>query len=114
MWTFFWPRLPLPTFELWRWPADLALNQARRQLECQRRTVDMTRQPGVAQAGQLRVAWHDLIAATLAWPFDLARLQHSAAVQLGLLPKSLLQSSHVEQRLGALERLTLGPLARSL
>ena len=48
----------------------------------------------------------------LTWPFDLARAQHAAGVQAGLLQRSLLASAEFERRLGQLERLALGPLAR--
>lgn len=46
------------------------------------------------------------------WPFDAMRMQHAQAVQAGLMPNSMLASRDFEQALGALERLTLGPLAR--
>lgn len=48
----------------------------------------------------------------VSWPFDALRLQHAQAVQAGLMPNSMLASRNFEQALGALERLTLGPLAR--
>lgn len=43
---------------------------------------------------------------------DLARHLHAAAVQHGLLPRSMLESQRFERRLIDLERLALGPLAR--
>lgn len=46
------------------------------------------------------------------WPFDALRAQHAGAVQAGLAPRSILAARDFEQALGALERLTLGPLAR--
>jgi hypothetical protein len=45
-------------------------------------------------------------------PFDAARAQHARGVQLGLVECSLLASRDFEYALGALERSTLGPLAR--
>ena len=45
-------------------------------------------------------------------PFDLARAQHAHAVRSGLVPRSLLASAALERSLGAMERFTLGPLAR--
>jgi hypothetical protein len=45
-------------------------------------------------------------------PFDAARAQYARAVQLGLIERSILASRDFECALGALERLTLGPLAR--
>jgi hypothetical protein len=52
--------------------------------------------------------------AALAWPFDLVRAQHAAGVQSGLIERSLIASAAFERRLGLLERLTLGPLARKV
>lgn len=46
------------------------------------------------------------------WPFDALRLQHAQAVQAGLVRRSLLESRDFERGLAALERLTLGLLAR--
>ena len=45
-------------------------------------------------------------------PFDLLRAQHARAVQAGWLPRSMLASREFERALTALERLSLGPLAR--
>jgi hypothetical protein len=45
-------------------------------------------------------------------PYDAARAQHARGVQLGLVESSLLASRDFEHALGALERSTLGPLAR--
>ncbi|MGZ5215660.1 MAG: hypothetical protein ACXWKD_05360 [Caldimonas sp.] len=50
--------------------------------------------------------------ALAAVPFDVIRHQYSSAVRAGLIRKSLLASSDFERALGALERMTLGPLAR--
>lgn len=44
--------------------------------------------------------------------FDFARAQYAAGVRAGLIERSLLASGAFERRLGQLERLTLGPLAR--
>lgn len=49
----------------------------------------------------------------LALPFDAARAQYGTAVQWGLAPRSMLASRDVEHALVALEKLTLGPLARA-
>ncbi len=48
----------------------------------------------------------------LALPFDVARAQYAHGVQAGLIECSILASRDFERALGALERLTLGPLAR--
>lgn len=45
-------------------------------------------------------------------PFDALRLHYAACVQTGLVRRSLLDSRDVEHAVNALERLTLGPLAR--
>ena len=50
----------------------------------------------------------------LSAPFDLARAQYAAGVNAGLIERSLLASSAFERRLGLLERMTLGPWARSV
>jgi len=48
----------------------------------------------------------------LRWPFDVARMQYARGVQVGLFKRSMLAARDFEGSLGALERLTLGPLAR--
>jgi hypothetical protein len=45
-------------------------------------------------------------------PFDVARTQYARAVRAGFIQRSMLASRDVALALGALERLTLGPLAR--
>ncbi len=57
--------------------------------------------------------------ASRGWPapglgagFDFARAQYAAGVHAGLIERSLIASGAFERRLGALERLTLGPWAR--
>ena len=59
----------------------------------------------------LRAAWHACTVLAAA-PFDVIRAQHANAVKAGLVRKSLLESRNFERALGALERLSLGPLAR--
>jgi hypothetical protein len=48
----------------------------------------------------------------LAWPFDAARAQYSAAVRAGILSRSILASRDFERGIGRLERTMLGPFAR--
>jgi hypothetical protein len=48
----------------------------------------------------------------LRWPFDAARVQYALGVQMGMFKRSILASRDFEGVLGALERLSLGPLAR--
>jgi hypothetical protein len=50
----------------------------------------------------------------LALPFDMAREQYAKAVQAGWIQRSLLASAQFGRTLTALERLTLGPWARTL
>jgi hypothetical protein len=50
----------------------------------------------------------------MALPFDIARDQYAVAVRAGLIERSMLASAQFGQTLNALERLTLGPWARSL
>jgi hypothetical protein len=50
--------------------------------------------------------------AVFQWPFDTLRAQYARAVRAGLVQNSVLASRDFENTLGALERLTLGPLAR--
>jgi hypothetical protein len=50
----------------------------------------------------------------MALPFDIARDQYASAVRAGLIERSMLASAQFGQTLNALERLTLGPWARSL
>jgi len=45
-------------------------------------------------------------------PFDVARAQYAKGCQVGLIERSMLASRDFEHALGALEHLTLGPLAR--
>ena len=47
-------------------------------------------------------------------PFDAMREQYAAAVRAGLVERSLLASARFEHKLGALERVTLGPWARRI
>jgi hypothetical protein len=48
----------------------------------------------------------------LALPFDMAREQYAKSVRAGLVERSLLASARFEQALSALERFTLGGMAR--
>jgi len=48
----------------------------------------------------------------LALQFDAMRRSYAGAVVAGLVPRSMLASARFDRWLGALEALTLGPLAR--
>jgi len=47
-------------------------------------------------------------------PFDVVREHYSRSVKAGLIERSLLKSAQFGRTLNALEKLTLGPWARSL
>jgi hypothetical protein len=49
----------------------------------------------------------------MALPFDMAREQYAQLVRWGWIERSLLASARFNQMLNALEKLTLGPWARS-
>ena len=48
----------------------------------------------------------------LALPFDVAREQYAKSVRAGLVERSLIASARFEHTISALERLTLGYMAR--
>jgi hypothetical protein len=48
----------------------------------------------------------------LRWPFDAARTLYAGGVHAGLFERSMLAARDFEGALGAVERLSLGPLAR--
>ena len=50
--------------------------------------------------------------ALAALPFDTLRAHYAGAVRAGLVQRSMLASRDFEHAVGALERVTLGPLAR--
>ena len=94
-------------------PAQHARQQLQQQARLQQRTLDLLRRPAAAGPETLLSVLRDGVAGLLALPFDLLRAQHAAGVLAGMLPHSLLESTRFERRLGALERLALGPLSRS-
>ena len=96
-----------------RYLSEWATVQARRQLRLQGRLLEAAAHPGREQAASVQRDLGDLLSHLLALPFDLMRAQHALAVQTGMWPRSLLESQRFETQLGAAERLTLGPLARS-
>ena len=49
----------------------------------------------------------------LALPLDIAREQYAKAVKAGLIERSLLKSAKFGQMLNAVEKLMLGPMART-
>jgi len=91
---------------MWTFPAQ--------QAQLQHCLFDLFQRPGVRAMDQLMCALRDCVGCLLTLPFDLARAQHAAGVCAGALPRSLLESTQFEQQLVTMERLTLGPLARSV
>jgi hypothetical protein len=94
--------------------SDWATVQARRQLRLQGHLLEAAVRPGHEQAASVQRELGDVMSHLLALPFDLIRAQHALAVQTGMWPRSLLESQRFESQLDAAERLTLGPLARSI
>ncbi len=99
---------------LTRWPFEWAQGLLQHGSFAERRALALARQPGVDTA----TAWADslrtLQASGVAAGFDIARSQYAAGVQAGMFERSLLASGEFERRLARLERLTLGPWARTV
>jgi hypothetical protein len=96
------------------WPFEWARNLFQIQASAQRRALARFDPCFPATATRLPEA-------ALAWPvssvaagFDLIRSNYAAAVQAGLTERSLLASGALELRLAMLERVALGPWARSV
>jgi hypothetical protein len=60
------------------------------------------------------VSGSKLISDILALPFDISRELYAFAVRSGIIEKSLLASARFGKTLNAMEKLTLGPWARSV
>lgn len=105
-----------PWFDPWQAGAGLAATQLLRQAVLQRHLAAWLLRPdGPARQQEEQALWdslRDLVAGALAWPFDLWRTQHAAAVNSGLKPRSLLESSRFEHKVAQIEQMALGPLAR--
>jgi hypothetical protein len=104
---------PAPLANLARLSADWAWGRLWHQARWQRSLIELFLQRPVALRADVGVqALHEATAQLAGLPFDVVRVQHAAGVLAGAWPRSLLESTRFEQRLGALEQLTLGPLAR--
>lgn len=68
----------------------------------------------LAPAFQAQAALLKMAAQPLYWPFDQLRLQYDAAVNAGLVERSLIAAGRFEQWAAALESVTLGPFARTV
>jgi hypothetical protein len=64
--------------------------------------------------GATRAAWAvgQVVAGSLALPFEMLRAQHAAAALAGAVPMSAIEAARFGQALEAAERLALGPFAR--
>ena len=98
---------------MWHFPIDLACLPWQRQQQLQSRWMALWRPAGPADVERALGGWWTGLRDALALPFDVARHQHAAGVRAGALPRSLLESQRFEQQLSLVERLSLGPLARS-
>jgi len=98
------------------WPLEWARSLLQHQGFARRRVLALTEQPqpSVTTAAGLIDAVSLWQASGVSAPFDLARAQYAAGVQAGLIERSLLASGAFERGLDALERLTLGPWARTV
>ncbi len=96
------------------WPLEWARSLLQRQAIAQRRAIALAEQPSPEAAVRLSDAVRTWQTSSLFAGFDLARSQYAAGVQAGLIERSLLASAAFERRLGLLERLTLGPWARTV
>ena len=114
MQSYFPPRWIRVLVALSSWPLEWARGMVQRHAVVRRSVVALASQPTAPNTARwAEAAWlWQASAATVA--FDLARNQYAAGVQAGLIERSLLASAAFERRLGLLERLTLGPLARSV
>lgn len=96
------------------WPCEWVRGLLRRQAIAQRKAIALAEQPSPEAAARLADAVRAWQASGIAAGFDLARAQYAAGVQAGLVERSLLASAAFERGLGLLERLTLGPWARTV
>lgn len=110
-------RTSKPWLGLWHAGAGLAAAQLLHQAALQRSMASgLMRPAGPADEQAQRAlsdSLRDSVAGALAWPFDWWRAQHAAAVNTGLRPRSLIESSRFERKVARIEQLALGPLARS-
>jgi hypothetical protein len=85
-----------------------------RQSTALRKFSALVASPSPDAASGFVVAVRDWRASAAAAPFDLARSEYAAGVQCGVIERSMLASAAFERSLGALERLALGPFARTV
>jgi hypothetical protein len=114
MWTFPAATISPQMADLARLPSDLAWSRVWEQMRQQFGLFSLFQHPDAQAADRLARALREGATSIASLPFDVARAQHAAAVLAGAWPRSLLESTQFEQQLDAIERLALGPLARSV
>jgi hypothetical protein len=97
-----------------QWPLQWLGGILARQSTALRKLSALVVQPAPDAASGFAWALWDWRCAAATAPFDLARAEYAAAVQCGVIERSILASAAFERGLAALERLTLGPLARPI
>jgi hypothetical protein len=97
-----------------RWPLDWAHSLLQRQAFVHRKALALVERPSSDTVASLADAVRDWHASGAAAAFDLARACYATGVQAGHIERSLLASGAFERRLKRLERLTLGPWARTV
>jgi hypothetical protein len=96
------------------WPFEWARGLLQHQAFAQRKAIALVEEPSADTVAGLADAVGVLQSSGVSAAFDLARAQHAAGVRAGLIECSILESGVFERRLGLLERMTMGPLARTV
>ena len=97
-----------------QWPRQWLGGVLARQSTALRKLSTLIEHPTPDAASGFALALWDWRSTATAVPFDLVRCEYAAGVQCGIIQRSILASAAVERGLGAFERLTLGPFARSV
>jgi hypothetical protein len=84
-----------------------------RAMRASRQSTHLEANPPDPYDAGMTAAWQ-VAKAFVGLPFDALREQRANAVRAGLVRNSMLASRDFEHALAALERMTLGPLARSV
>jgi hypothetical protein len=97
-----------------QWPRQWLGGALARQSTALRKLSTLVEHPTPDAASGFALALWDLRSTAAAAPFDLVRSEYAVGVQCGVIERSILASAAFERGLGAFERLTLGPFARSV
>ncbi len=97
-----------------QWPLQWLSGLLARQSTALRKLSTLVEHPTPDAASGFALALWDWRSCAAAAPFDLARSEYAAGVQCGVIERSILASAAFERGLGALERLTFGPFARTV